>query len=250
MDSRIFFLSTIGLLIALLHGWWFVRIVDLGVLIVAIVILYLVAAWWLDHSRADWWSFAILPTLLNWSAFTYALILNNERLTIVVLLASALLSIFYWRLMFLYVFKHTSYKPFSLERLAPYLSFITVFFTAAAVYGLRTFLNIPDIQLAGILILFQLGLVHQWLWAHKVDWRSAWLYALVFILVITELFFVLNFLPIDFNVKGFMLASVWYSLSGISADYLRGHLTKNRLRLIIGLLFGTWLIVLVTARWF
>jgi hypothetical protein len=127
MDLRIFFLPIVGFLVVAVNGWWFVRPVDFAFVIASVALLHIAASWWLDHSRRDWWSFAILPILLNWSAFSYALILSNQRFTIFILLVSIILTIIYWRLIFLYVFKHTAYKPFSLERFAPYLSFVTVF---------------------------------------------------------------------------------------------------------------------------
>lgn len=250
MDSKIFFLPAIVLAILALHGWWFLRISDFGLILLAIAAIYFAAAWWLDRSRRDWWSFAILPTLLNWSVLSYALIVSNGLLRTIVVILSVVMSVIYWRLIYLYVVRHTSYKPFSLERLAPYLSFATVFFAASAAYGLRIFLDVPETQLWAILIVFQLGIVHQWLWSHKVSWQNAWRYAVAFMLVITELFFVLDFLPFDYNILGFMLASAWYAISGLAANYVAGRLTGNKTRLIIFLVFATWLIILVTARWF
>lgn len=250
MDSKIFFLPAIMLAVVGLHGWWFLRITDFGIILLMTAIIYFGAAWWLDNSRRDWWSFAILPTLLSWSVLSYGLIVSTSLLRVLVIVLSVFMSIIYWRLVYLYVVRHTSYKPFSLERLAPYLSFVTVFFAAAAAYGLRIFLDVPGIQLWVILIIFQLGIVHQWLWSHKVSWKSAWRYAAAFILVITELFFIFDFLPFDYNVLGFMLASVWYAISGLAANFIAGRLTGNKTKLIIFLLLVTWIIVLVTARWF
>jgi hypothetical protein len=65
-----------------------------------------------------------------------------------------------------------------------------------------------------------------------------------------ESIFGFDLLPLDFNILGFMLASTWYALSGIVAAHVSGRLTAGRLRLILGIIFGSWLIILVTARWF
>jgi len=250
MDSRIFFLPFVIFTTIAVSAWWYIRTTDFLLIIVAIIALNICLSWWLNRPRKDWWNFALLPTLLWSSALSYALVLSDSQLVAVVIIVSGLGVIFYWRQVFLYIFRQTAYRPFSLERLSAYLAFLTIFFSVGAAYGVRTFLDISSFQLSTVIFLFIAGVIYQWAWVQKLSFENSWRYCLAFAFILVEFFYVLGFLPIHFNILGFLLASSWYTMSSLASYDLTGHLTVARARLVLSILAFSWLIVLVTARWF
>jgi hypothetical protein len=250
MNPKLFFPPIITIIIASLPFWWYNRTADLGYIMLAILLINLGAAFWLVRSRRDWWSFAILPILLLASAFAYALIISLSWLALAIVSFAAIAAIAYWRLVFLYILKQNLYRPLSLERLSSFLSFFVIFFTAAAAYGLKVFLDLPNWQTVGVAFIFLSAIIYQWFWVRQLVWRTSWYYLLAFIVVMTEIFLVFGFLPFDFIVIGFLFASLWHGLSFLVAEHLSGQLTLKRSRFIISLIIILWVAILLTARWF
>lgn len=250
MNSRIIFLPTIILSNLAIFIWWYFRVSDYLFIIAIIILLNLIFAWWLNSSRRDWWSFALLPIIFTLSALAYALIISSVNVILIILLLSFIVLVVYWRLVYIYVFKHAFYRLFSLERLFYYLSFIAVFFFSAAAYGIKTFLDIPNWELMTAFLLFQIILTYEWSWVHKIDLSVVWPYSIALLVMILELFFVIQLLPLNFNISAFIIASSWHALSFLSAEHIGGRLNRDRSRFIIGLIIIIWLAVLITARWF
>lgn len=250
MDSRFLFLPTAVFSLIALFLWWYYRPVDFGLIIVVAGLANIVAAWWVMKARRDWLSFALLPALLLWSALAYALIISQQSVAWSILILTGVALVAYWRLVYMYAFKHAAYRPFSLERLSGYISFVTAFFSATAAYGLKTFLDLPTWQLTLGIAVVNLGLAYQWMWVQKAEWKHTGSYAALFVIAIVEFFIVFSFLPFDFNILGFLLASVWYALSYLSSAQAAGQLSSSKWRLVVGLVLAVWLIVLLTARWF
>jgi hypothetical protein len=250
MNPRITFLPVTALANLALIVWWYFRTNDYLYIIGVIILINLALAWWLDHSRRDWWSFALLPIIFPLSSLAYALIISNTSIVLLLAIFTYLVIMVYWRLVFVYVFKHALYRPFSLERLFYFISFIAIFFFSGAAYGLKTFLDIPTWQIVSIFLVFQTVLTYQWFWVNKIDLSVAWPYSIALLFMILELFFVIILLPLNFNLGGFIVASSWHGLSFLAAENIGGRLTPKRSRLIIGLIVIIWLAVLATARWF
>jgi len=250
MDSRLLFLPTIVVSFIAIIVWWYLRTVDFGIIMGVVGFINLAAAWWITRERRDWWSFSIVPALLLWSSLSYSLVVLNSSIALISVIVATVLAILYWRLVFLYAFNHTAYRPFSLERLFGYASFIILFFSISAAYSLKTFLDLPTWQPATIILLIVIGLAYQWQWMQKIDWKQAWPYVVLFPIAITELFFVAAFLPLDSSILGFLLASTWYAISYLAATNVAGRLTPQQLRLISGTVIFLWIILLLTARWF
>jgi len=250
MDSKIIFLPTIILSNLALFVWWYFRSSDFIFILLAIILINLATAWWINSSRRDWWSFALLPIIFTISALSYALIISNASVVLAIVVLAYIILVVYWRLIFVYVFRHFSYRPFSLERLFYYLSFISIFFFSAAAYGIKTFLDVPLWQLIGVILLFQIILTYLWSWVHKIDLTIVWPYSIALIVMIIELFIVVSLLSLNFNISGFVIASSWHGLSFLITEHLGGRLTHQRSRFIISLIIIIWLAVLITARWF
>ncbi len=250
MDLRLIFLPLTVIYSVLVSVWWFVRPEHFFWLLLAILIHSFVSAWWLTRTRKDWAIFALLPLFLFASGLSYALIISIQNVAIVVVVISLLGTILYWRLVFLYTFKQSLYRPFSLERLSSYLSFLTIYFSAAALFGLKIFLNIPDMQLLGVMSLVLIATIIQWLWFQKISLPLGWVYGISAFIVVMEIFLIVGYLPINFHLLGFCVAIVWYAVSTLLGYQLAKTLNLTRVRLVLIISLGILLAALLTARWF
>jgi hypothetical protein len=250
MDLRLIFLPLTVIYSVLVGVWWFVRPEHFFWLLLAILVHSFISAWWLTRSRKDWPIFALLPLFLFASGLSYALTISVQNVAIAIVAVSILGTILYWRLVFLYTFKQSLYRPFSLERLSSYLSFLTIYFSAAALFGVKIFLNIPDIQLFGAMGLVVAAISIQWLWFQKVSLAIGWVYGITTFLVVTEIFLIVGYLPINFHLLGFCVAIVWYAVSTLLGYQLAKTLNLTRVRLVLIISLGILLAALLTARWF
>ncbi|MCX6792510.1 MAG: hypothetical protein NTY12_00620 [Candidatus Falkowbacteria bacterium] len=250
MNSRIAFLPIAALANLGLFIWWYSRTNDFLYITIALVVINLILALWLNSSRRDWWSFSLLPLIFTFSALAYSLVISSPSVVISIITFTFVVLVIYWRLVYIYAFKHPAYHPFSLERFFYYLSFISIFFFTAAAYGIKTFLDIPLWQLASVFLLFELILIYLWSWINKLDWSAAWPYSVALLFMVLELFFVMTLLPLNFNISGFIVASAWHGMSFLATENIGTRLNFKRGRVLISLIIIIWLAVLITARWF
>ncbi len=239
-----FFLFTVGLVI-----WWYLSPAQIGYAIAVATAGYALGAWWLDRDRHDWWQLAFLPVFLFASATTYGLLISARPALIIFAALLVIAETVYWRFAYLYALRPSSYPAFALERLSFYVNFAIIFCASAAAFGVRTFLGIRLGIIAPLFALIIALIVYQWAWISKVEWKSAWRHIVVFAVIMTELFFIASFLPLDFNVLGFLLATSYYAFISLAANQLEHTLDGRRVKLIFAVVGASWLIVLLTARW-
>lgn len=240
----------IVLLTAGLFGWWYLDPTSVAWVLGGIILGYLFAAWRLQQTRSDWWRFAVTPILLALAGLLFSLLVSGGFSALAVLIGIGLLEIPYWRYVYLYAARPGSYAPFSLERLSASLDFLTVYFLAAAAYGLKTFLDVPT-WLITLCFALLIGLIwNQWLWASKVNLAAGWRYAAVATIVLVELFWLQGFSPLDFRLLAFPVATGYYVLLNLMSLRLAGTLERRALYALGGVMLASWLAVFLTAHWF
>lgn len=143
-------------------------------------------------------------------------------------------------------------RPLSLPKVnwQAYSGFFTVFFSVASIYGLETYLNLPLgllvlIALFGFATAFSLAL-----WASGGYSVRGAIATLVAVLLIAELAWALSFLPLRYQVTGFIVAVNYYLLLGLTGKQVFDKLDKRDIRLFITLALAFLLLVLATARWY
>ncbi len=240
----------IVVLTAGLLSWWFLDPTSVAWVLGGITIGYLLAAWRLQQARSDWWRFAITPILLAVAGLLFSLLVSGRFSPIAVLAGIGLLEIPYWRYVYLYAARPGSYAPFSLERLSASLNFLTVYFLAAAAYGLKTFLDVPAWLITLSFALLIALLWNQWLWASKVSLAHGWRYAVVATIVLVELFWLQSFSPLDFRLLAFPLATGYYVLLNLMSLRLSGNLERRSLYALGAVMLASWVAVFLTAQWF
>ncbi len=250
MPYAFLILPYIALLTAGLYGWWFLDPTSVFWVLGGIVVGYLLGAWWLDQTRRDWWRFAVTPTLLALAALAFSLLIPGKGGALSVLVVAGILQLLYWRYAYLYAARPGNYVPFSLERLGASLDFLTVYFLTAAGYGLKTFLDVPTWMLALAFALLISLLWSQWLWVGKINRAVGWRHAAVAAVVLTELFLLQYFSPLDFRLLAFPVASGYYVLVNLMSLKMAGSLDRRKIYTLGAVLLVSWLAVFLTARWF
>ncbi len=239
------FLLTLGF-----FGWWYFDPASYGWILGGISLAYLLGAWWLDQTRADWWRFAVTPLLLAVSGLVFSLLVAGNFSALVILGLVALLELLYWRYAYLYAARPGSYAPFSLERYSASLNFLTVYFLSAAAYGLQTFLAIPSWIIAAIFAVLICLLWTQWLWVGKISRTVGWRYAVAASVVMIELFLLQNFSPLDFRLLAFPVATGYYTLLTLMSLRMSGGLQRRKIYLLLAIMIISWAAVFLSARWF
>ena len=218
-------------------------------LIIVVILNFLVAYLFNKQKQNDWWRFALLPVLANILVFSYLVILTSSSLIQILIVLLTIFNYIYWHYVFYYLYRQNQYTAFSLENFSFYINFILVFLLGSLAYGLRSLLSLNILLLSGIVLIVLVLIVLQIFWISKFSWRNNKIYLSIIILVLMELFFMLSFLPLDYNLLGFIWATGYYLVISMVNDKLKDRLTKIKVKYILVLVFISWLILFLSARW-
>lgn len=79
--------------------------------------------------------------------------------------------------------------------------------------------------------------------------KYKWLYALVLALLMTQLFWVLSFLPLHFSALALLLFNVFVCIWTITYNFLYNHLTRQKVQFQLGMAVLFTLIILAATPW-
>ena len=194
----------------------------------------------------NWFIYSI--TIVLSSLFIIAFLESDWPRYIVSILMSFIYFI-YLQNIHLYLNKPDKYQTNSLENITGYTSLIILFFVYAASFNLLIFLSWPIYYPVAIVFATTFVISFILLWFNKIEYKNNWLYALIFSLVITELFWVFSYLPISYLVVSIVLTIIYYIMFNINLHGLLLSLHKKIVLrfLIIGIL--SILLILLTAQW-
>ncbi len=249
MNARFLLVPCIVLAHAALLLWWYLQPDSLGIMLGAATILYVFGAQWLDRTRRDWWHFALLPIVWTVSVVLFASLVSGAFSLPVLLFIALLGNAVYWRYADLYAMQSSRYRPFSLERLSLLINFLSIFFFAAAAYGVKTFLDVPTWLMGLCFSAFVCLVVYQWAWISKMDWKVTWRLPTVAAIIVIELFFLILSFPLDFRILGFLVAIIYYAVISLIDQHTKHGLPPKTFKLALILIIIAWLAVILTARW-
>lgn len=128
------------------------------------------------------------------------------------------------------------------------LSLVTVFFLIDTVLSLR--LPFYGNTLLALIIIFPLAL--QALWSMELTPTISpmvWIATLVITTIITQLVFVFSFWPIGTTIEALFITTTFYSLVGMTQQYVIGRLFTKTTREFLVVLIVVFFLVLATTRW-
>ncbi|MFH1890939.1 MAG: hypothetical protein ABIJ91_05265 [Candidatus Kuenenbacteria bacterium] len=157
-------------------------------------------------------------------------------------------SIFFRRLI-VYNYHRYEYKNHSLSNISRILNISSIFFLFSVFFNLHAFLRLPLWLLMLLSFLIVALTVYQYLCINKIKSASNGLFIFISSLILLELFYVVNWLPLISYTKALLMVSAYYFIINLSKHYLAGTLVRQvylRYSLVVGLI---WIIALITARW-
>lgn len=216
------------------------------------VVTSLFAAWSFCRQAKNyfgWWQFSLLPALANLTTLLYLVIVADRTLVYGLAISLMIFNYIYWRYLYFYLNNPRRYQSFSLEFLSFYLSFILVFLASASLFGLKFLLNLQAWLVVICAAIYLALIIYQFTWISKYDYKKPLIYLLVMWFILLELFAVLLYLPLNYNVLAFIWSVVYYLLLVIVNDKLKNKLDAARLKLYIAISVTVTVVTLLSARW-
>jgi len=196
---------------------------------------------------AEFWHYIFNPLIFIWSAILLLLFFENTYFKHFFALGAAVYIIFYFENLFYYVSSGKEKNEENFSRTTNIMNVVSVFFLAAGLYGVKTFIQLPTWILATVFFALSSTLIYGAFWVIKPVWRDIILEIFIVALIVTELFIALSFLPIGFYADGAILGIIYYMLAGIMTNFLKKGEAPYRRYLAIGSLL--LLFVIATAKW-
>ncbi|MDD4901068.1 MAG: hypothetical protein PHS62_03080 [Patescibacteria group bacterium] len=242
----------IPLLVFLLEETYFFSPKLIYLAAVLALLLFFFSVWqfsWASEVDKRWWNYLILPATMTMAVMAYTVFLGNRLVIQLLFVMSVVFSYLYLRYVYYYLLNPAAYGVFSIENISSYVNWLAFFLSAATVYGLASFLNLPIAWLVLAMLSFTALLVYQIAWSNKIEFKLALPYILISCLILTELFWSISFLPFNYNISGLALAICYYVIIGLVKNHLLHKLdvAKARMYLLLGSI--SLLLVLATARW-
>lgn len=208
--KKISIIAPIVLLIGFEILFLFPKIYILIVLIAALLIISIVSLLILMGDKIrEHWPIAVHIIFLILSGFLFSLLLSQAVLYQLFLIMMFFLYWFVLKTLFQFLYQPRLYCPHSLENASIWLTFLIVFFCAAELNALSVFYNISVWLTILPFFVFSLWSYFYLFWINDIKFERRIEILVIFSLILTEFYFVLNFLPINFHLIGLLLAGFY-----------------------------------------
>jgi len=214
---------------------WVVLIISI-ILAVTVVGIILIRA---EEGKKFHPTQTILPALAAFSTAAFALFLPTGLVLHAYFVATSIL--------FFYILKHGAKQAYPTWNWV--ISMVVVFATLAAILGWRFNIYLPVIFVLALVFASTVLLSLQSMVRYAQWLAEAWLISLSVGLAVTELVWVLQFLPLHFMVQAGVAVTVFYVISQLITTSYERQLSRTDFYEYLGLGAATLLILLSTARW-
>ncbi len=223
--------------------WWLVVLV---LVVQQIITMFFVCK---QKINRNFFHFLILPTMFSLSSWVFSIFIVEPMIFHIVVVLSALLLYALIHQYYLYFYIPFKYQPYSLESMSLYISLIAAFFLFAAGFGGLILLQL-NVWLLALVLVVTMGLIaYQYFWINKFNVQKNWLFVVIIVLVLAELFVAVSYLPTGYYVNSFILTVSLYLMLGFSKHYLSETLNRKRVLTFFVVSGLCLLAVLISARW-
>lgn len=230
--------------------FFFPKLVYLAAALANLLIFF--ASWqFCRASQVDkkWWNYLILPAVMSTLVLAYSVFMSRQLLIQLLFVFNLVFLYLYLRQVYYYLLNPLAYEVFSIENISSGANWLSFFFLAATVYGLQSFLNLPILWLALVMLAVTALIIYQIIWANKIELKIALPYLLISCLILVELSWSISFLPFNYNISGLALAICYYVIIGLVKNHLLDKLDAKRLRMYLLLGSISLFLILFTAKW-
>ncbi|PIP17591.1 MAG: hypothetical protein COX43_03490 [Parcubacteria group bacterium CG23_combo_of_CG06-09_8_20_14_all_35_9] len=207
-------------------------------------------------------NFLIAPLFFILGSLIFFIFIENRIFQYLFMIGAALMLAVQLENIFIY-FNHPYKEKISLaiqSGVSNFFDFITLFLFYSSFFSFRIFLNITLLSLIPLVFLITILLVYENFWANGIfrisenvggttSESKSVSYILIIGILLAEMFWVVNFLPLSFYTNALLLTIVYYTVTSISKCYFKGETESKVVKRY--LVFGLFLIGLVlgTAKW-
>lgn len=203
------------------------------------------------NKQLKWLPLSLLPFLYSLGVLAFLTLTTNRF--ILQLLVFSLLPILYryYKALYYYIFDPEQYPKSYLVNFSSYTNFLTVYFVASAIFGLREFVNLPQVFYVLIVasVIITILIVYQVFWANQLLTQANYVYIFIISIVLVQITWVSAFLSISYYITGLIVAICYYIIIGLTRFYLLGTLTGPLVRQYLIFGFLSLFLVLFTSRW-
>jgi hypothetical protein len=215
------------------------------------IVATLLLMWYLCKKKFNrrWLQFSAAPIIFFLASFWFSMFLSQPWFYHVFAVLVATIFWIYFEQVLLYFYYPLKYFPYTLENFAYYIGLLAFFFLMSGLYGFMILLQVATWLLALIAALGAFIINFEIFWNQKIEWGKGWLFNLIILLIVVELFIAIGFLPTGYYVNAAILALVYYLLTGLAKSALTGYLTRRTVLTHALIAAGCLLVVLLTAQW-
>ncbi len=245
--------ATLVLTTALIATQLFFETLRFDVMLLLGILAYVLSAFCLREELYSWKLITVLtlPAFYTAAVFLFYFLLPTRwltRLPIALLYAVGMYAI----LLTENIYKVAAGRTIQLIRAAHsvgfLLSLLTIFFLMDTALSLHLPFYTNSVITA--IIIFPLSL--QALWSMELTdtiTTNVWIATGVITGLVTQLVFVFSFWPIRTTIEALFVTTAFYSLVGMTQQFLIGRLFKNTYREFLLVLIIVFVLVIVTTRW-
>lgn len=199
--------------------------------------------------RSRFWNFLIGPVLLVLTGWGTLVFVQDRWLAYSILI---IMSCAVWLLLqvtMLYLHLRPQYQPHALENIASYLAVVIIYSSAVGLFQGRILLAAPlwllDVTMMVVVILTTYYVI----WLSDISTTFSRLYLVVVGGIMGELFIAVSFLPTSVYVNALVLTIMYYSMLGLSRNWLLGIKDVRVVRRYIGAASLLIMLTFLTAKW-
>lgn len=203
-----------------------------------------------------WWHTLFSPSLLVVSTASLILFLDTGFTRQLTIFTAALLLALFWENVRRYYWDLKNYHAESLENVSLAINIFIVWYTSSTLFHVMLDPSLLSQYAGFILPLAAATMVavvysvdYRTIWVQRYDSERVWLLLVAQALIVSEIFWLLNFLPHSIQVKSFVVAMSYYLFISLGRSHLDGTLTQKVLKRYIYLALGLLGVVMLTARW-
>lgn len=188
---------------------------------------------------------SLLPILLTMGVLSFIFFMPEPVFRQVIMIVSTICLYFV-----LLNIDQFPYKSFLITRLNfSFVSLVAAYLLYYSVSHLSVSFAMPLWTLMLIVVAVSFGIVYSVLWASGIDRSKTILYTVLFGFLMSEVFLVVSFWPVDPSAKSIVLVVALYIFWGIFSHWLERIITKRVVLeyILVGLILVG--VVLVTASW-
>lgn len=203
-----------------------------------------------------WWHTLFSPVLLVISSSSLLLFLSTQFTRHLTILAVGFLLALLWENIRRYYWDLRQYHAESLENVSLGINIFIVWFSSSTLFHLLldpnlinrySSLIIPFSAAAMLAITYSID--YRTIWVQRYSAQRVWLLLIAQSAIVSEAFWLLNFLPHSIEVKSFLVAITYYLFVSLGRAHLDETLTPKVLRRYVYLVVVFLLSILLTARW-